>query len=29
MALVGIHALSYRNSSSSIFMFSKDKSPEL
>ena len=29
MALVGIQALSYRNSSCSIFMFLKDKSPEL
>jgi hypothetical protein len=29
MALVGIQALSYRNSSYKFFMFSKDKSSEL
>jgi hypothetical protein len=29
MVLVGIPALSYRNSSCSIFVFSKDKSSEL
>ena len=29
MALVGVQALSYRSSSCSIFVFSKDKSPEL
>ena len=29
MALVGIQALSYRNSSCHFYVFSKDKSPEL
>ena len=29
MSLVGIQALSYKNSSCSIFVFLKDKSPEL